>query len=314
MPYQILTDEDVGQHLTMNVAIRKMEDAFREMANGTLESPPRFSVPANEGALVFTAGAAKSLEKVIGFRVYDTFPYNSPEHQQLVVVYSADTGAFKGLVVGHAIGRLRTAAINGVAINYLARKKVKTLGVIGAGFQAEKHLEAALSVRNFENIQIFSRTQERLLAFTEKMSAQLGITFETKSSAEEVARNADVLLCTTNSRQPILKTEYLKKGAHISSIGPKAAEASELPSDIATLANVIVTDSKAQVQGYKKSYFLSASIIEERMHNLCDVITNPQLGRQADTDTTLFCSTGLAGTEVILANELLEIVGRKVRS
>ena len=60
MPYEILTDEDVAQHLTMSVAIRKMEDAFREMANGTLESPPRFSVPANEGALVMAKNITRT--------------------------------------------------------------------------------------------------------------------------------------------------------------------------------------------------------------------------------------------------------------
>ncbi len=311
MPYQILTDQDVAQYLTMPVAIQKMEIAFQEMANGTLEAPPRFRVNANEGALVFTVGAAKAIEKVIGFRVYDTFPYSSPEHQQLVVVYSAETGAFKGLVIGSAIGRLRTAAINGVAINYLAPKKVDTLGIIGAGFQAEKHLEAALAVRNFADIHIYSRTKARLLQFTEKMSQQLGIEFQIKDSAEAVARHADVLLCTTNSRRPILKTEWLKQGAHISSIGPKAANASELPADIASLANVIITDSKAQVEGYTKPYFLSKSIIKERMYNLCDLLDKPQLGRQNDSDTTLFCSTGLAGTEVVLANALLEIVGKE---
>ena len=158
--YLVLTDADVTEHLTMPVAVEKMEDAFRELAAGTLVAPPRFRVEAPKGALVFTAGAATGAEQAIGFRVYDTFPSSaSTDQTQLVAVFDSETGWFKGVVIGGAIGAMRTGAIGGVAVKHMARPDARVLAVVGAGLQARTQLRAAMAVRTFEQVFITSRTR-----------------------------------------------------------------------------------------------------------------------------------------------------------
>ncbi|CAN5853726.1 N/A [soil metagenome] len=303
-PYFILTDTDVAEHLTMSVAVAKMEDAFRELAAGTLAAPPRFRVEAPNGALVFTAGAAMGAEQAIGFRVYDTFSSAaSTEQTQLVVVFNSETGRFKGVVIGAVIGAMRTGAIGGVAIKYLARPDAQVLAVVGAGFQARTQIRAAMAVRSFKQVYVSSRTRSSAEKFRDEVVTEFGVPCEA-TDAQTAVQNADVVLCATTSRTPVLETAWLKAGTHINQVGPKGFGASELPASITDIATLIATDSVAQTRAYDKPHFVTD---ESRFVGLESVVVGDVPGRLHDDNITLFCSVGLAGTEVVLANHLLNL-------
>lgn len=256
-PYLVLTDIEVAEHLTMPVAVAKMEDAFRELAAGTLAAPPRFRVEAPKGALVFTAGAATGAEQAIGFRVYDIFPSAAATDQiQLVAVFDSETGRFKGVVIGGAIGAMRTGAIGGVAVKYMARPDARVLAVVGAGFQARTQIRAAMAVRSFEQVLVTSRTRSSAEALRDEVGAEFDIPCEV-TDAQTAVRHADVVLCATTSRTPVLETTWLKAGTHVNQVGPKGLGASELPSSIADVATVIATDSVAQTKAYKEPHFIT---------------------------------------------------------
>ncbi|WP_217996339.1 hypothetical protein, partial [Alicyclobacillus shizuokensis] len=78
----------------MKSIVSAIERTFEEQVNRTLVSPPRFRLETGQGDLVFTAGDATAFEKVIGFRVYDTYANDLDGHQQLVCVFDSDTGVF----------------------------------------------------------------------------------------------------------------------------------------------------------------------------------------------------------------------------
>lgn len=52
MSYQVLTDSDVLKFTQMEPVINAIERAFYEKANGSLVSPPRFSLETENGNLV----------------------------------------------------------------------------------------------------------------------------------------------------------------------------------------------------------------------------------------------------------------------
>ena len=301
MDYHILTDEHVHKLVTMRDAVTVMQAVFRTMANDKLVAPPRFRLdaPLGNGALVFTAGATP---QALGFRVYDTFPSPSGTEQvQLVAVFDGNTGNFRGAIVGSAIGAMRTAAIGGVAIDQMARQDAQTLVIIGAGFQARQQVQAALAVRDFEQVILYSRTRssaEKLQTFIKR---RFTVACEVVDSAEIATRQADVLICATNSRHPVFETAWIKAGTHISSIGPKARAGHELPDDIDTICTSVATDSLAQLNGY--DHFLQGRVT---IVGLDQIVAGKQIGRITDNAITLFCSVGLAGTEVMLADLVLQ--------
>ena len=292
--------------LSFERAVEAVESALRAQANEQLVAPPRFNVPTPDGALVFTAGAETFREHVIGFRAYDTFHNELAGHEQLTAVFDARTGVFKGLVIGKALGALRTAAINAVAVKHMARQQVGLLGVLGTGFQAGYHLEAALAVRDPKRVVVYSPNPDHRKRFAERMTAKLGRPVEAAAEAKAAVREADVLLCCTASPTPVFDAAWLRPGVHVNTIGPKFHDAHELPLEAAEGCHCLATDSLAQVEGFSKPFFLEGTPQRGRLVELCQIVAGKRAGRTANTDQTLFCSVGLAGTEVVIANEALK--------
>lgn len=299
--YHILTDEDVRQ-LPMETAVEVMEGAFREMAAGNLVAPPRFRVEGSKGDLVFTAGSTSGEEKVIGFRVYDTFPgtSTSAEQKQVVVVYSNEDARLKGLVIGRLLGSMRTGGIGGVAIKHLSRPESKVLGVVGAGYQTVTQVKAAFAVRDIERVQLYNRTRSRAEDFAEDIAAEHKVPVEVVDTAREAVEGADILLTVTSSHTPVIESAWLEPGVHINNIGPKLLSAHEMPLDIGEVCDLVVCDSIQQAAGFGEPFYLPPDTFTA----LDQIVVGKATGRPSPEARTLFVSVGLAGTEVILANAL----------
>ena len=303
--YHILSDDDIKHSLPMEKVIEAIEKSLRAKNAGQLIAPPRFSVEVDKGALVFTAGAETMDTHTIGFRVYDSFQSGAPERTQLVAVFDSQTGAFKGLCMGVMIGALRTAAINAVAIKYMSRPDVKRLGILGSGLQARIHFQAAVAVRQFDSAMVYSPTENHRRAFADELSHKTGTPIKALSSAEGVVRGADVLICASTSVAPIFDAGWLSPGTHINTIGPKLKDRHELPVEAARKSHRIATDSMQQVDGfdsYASPYFLQNTPERERMIELDELVAGKREGRSSPDEITLFCSVGLAGTEVVIAD------------
>ncbi|RMD59890.1 ornithine cyclodeaminase family protein [Candidatus Parcubacteria bacterium] len=209
--------------------------------------------------------------------------------------------------MGHLLGAIRTAAINAVALRHMARPDATSLGILGSGFQARVHLQAAMAVKAFERVIAYSPTPAHLKAFAEAMQRAIDLPLHVASSSEEVVRRADVLICATTSRTPVFDAAWLRPGTHVNTIGPKFAQGHEVPLEAARRAEVIVTDSLAQVDAYAETFFLKSTPERERMMELSEVVVGRQAGRLSQDGLTLFCSVGLAGTEVVVADALLSM-------
>ncbi|WP_206885876.1 ornithine cyclodeaminase family protein [Alicyclobacillus mali (ex Roth et al. 2021)] len=199
---RIIQDAEVRSLIDMVTAISVMERAFAMHARGDLHAPPRFHVENDRARLVFTAGTVGGDDGCMGFRVYPALGVNTPEGQQFVAIYGSD-GVLEGIVLGDTLGQMRTGAIGGVALKHMTRPDVRVLAVIGTGRQAETQLEAAVQVRPFEEIRVYSRDAEKRKAFARRMSQQLRRDIVVADEVERCVRGAHVVICATNSRTPV---------------------------------------------------------------------------------------------------------------
>lgn len=300
--YSILTDDQFSELVSMDAAVNAVRTAIGSHASGGLVAPARFSVEGEDGSLVFTAGVETDTVGVMGFRVYDTVP-DSPDANQLVVAYDGTTGALEGVIIGDQVGAVRTGAIGGVAIDELARPDAATLGVLGSGRQARTQLRAAATVRDVERVAVFSPTRENRERFAEEMGSKLGLDVEAVSSSQEAVRRVDVLITATTSREPVFDPDWIEPGVHINTVGPKFVDANEIDPAVAEASDVIATDSLAQVDGYHHAFFLADTPSRGDLVELGDLVSGETPGREQDDEVTLFCSVGLAGTEVVIAHE-----------
>ncbi|MDS7596844.1 ornithine cyclodeaminase family protein [Agrobacterium tumefaciens] len=300
----ILTDQDLSGGDIMPIAIEAVEAAMRKKALGELVAPPRHHVAfPGKGDLVFTVGGLVGDDAIAGFRVYDTFAGN--EHSQIVAVWSADTARLEGLVLGEKLGAIRTGAIGGVAIRHLSSEDARTVGIIGSGLQARTQLAAAAAVRRLSHARVFSRDDTNRHAFATEMKRQLDIDIQPAKTVEDTVADADIVICATSSTTPVIHAQSLKPGVHINTVGPKTVNAHELGKDVAAAASLIATDSPDQIRAYASPFFLAGTLDEQRIRGLSEIVAGQQTGRQSPDEVTLFCSTGLAGTDVAVAAALL---------
>ena len=306
---KILFDKDIEDFISYRQCIKIMEGVIKSKLEDNVVCPPRDWFYNQKGSMVFTKGELIR-EGVAGFRVTNTPRTGLPDCTQLTVTFDTYTGEMKGLVIGKLIGVYRTACINAVAIKHLSRKNASVLGVLGTGFQARHHALAALEVRDFKEVRIYSRNAENqngFIEFVKKKAAKTNLQIISANSPEEVVENCDVLICATNSSVPILKTASIKKGLHINGIGPKYKDRSELSLFTVQKADIISTDSIKQLYcpTGPGAVFWAEDIPKEKVVGLEYYMSN---FKRNENYITFFCSIGLSGTEVAFANWIIETV------
>jgi ornithine cyclodeaminase len=220
-----------------------------------------------------------------------------------VAVWNTTSAELEGVVLGERLGKLRTGAIGGVAVKYLSSPTARSIAVIGSGSQARTQLEAAAEVRSLTNVRVYSPDRSRREAFAAEMEQTLKLSVTPCSSAESAVQGAEIVIAATTSKTPVIRAEWLDAGAHVSTMGgPKTIHGGP---DVADRAELIVTDSPEQTHHYPASYFLEGTRHMARMVDLADVISGRVPVQQAGRGITLFCSVGLTGTEVLVAQALI---------
>ena len=293
-PPRILTDDDIRERLTPALAVDAARRALVDAAAGTLVAPPRRHAEVGDVELAFTIGGYAG--GIAGFRAYGTWAGDS---DQATLVWSA-AGELLGLVVGWELGARRTGALGAAAAGALARPGPADVAVVGSGRQAWTQLWALTAGVEIREVRVYSPTGDHRAAFAARAGAELGLDARAVGSPEDAVRGAGVVILATRSRTPVIEASWVAPGAHVTTVGPKAASASETPTELADLASVAVSDSPEQAVAYGQPFFTDRPLV-----HLGAVLDGRGPGRTGDDEVTLYCSTGLAGSEVVMAEALL---------
>lgn len=287
---RLLTDADVA-HFPRAQAVEAMRAAVLAAEVGELTAPARL----HTADLTFTVGGTTH---TFGFRAYHT--RDTPYDDQAVVVWDA-SGRVRGVVIGGALGPLRTSALGALATQTLANPGATHLGLIGSGRQAREHALTVASVRKLEAVTVYSRDPDRREMLADELRRE-GLLAISAASAQGVCEASDLLTLATNSSTPVIETAWINSGTHICTLGPKVRGRHEFPADLLERATLVVTDSLAQLGAYPGGHLFA----DEQVHSLGEYLEDMPV-RQS-TDITVFLSVGLAGTEMLLADALLNSV------
>ena len=299
----LFSDDDVAAALGAPVTVAAMRDALLAAHAGRLVAPPRASAPLGGGRMVLTAGHLTG--EWYGFRSYDTFGH--PESGQLVVLHDGRTGAVRAIAVGEELGSRRTGGLGGVAVDALARPDAATLGVVGSGRQAWTQVWSAAAVRPLREVTVHSRSAARREAFAARVRTELGVPARAVGSARAAVADRDVVVLATTSTTPVLDVADLAPGTHVNAVGFKQADRHEFGSDLLDAAEVLVTDSPAQAAAYAPPMLAAVEPYAGRLRDLGAVLAGAVPGRTGADQISVFCSTGLAGTEVFLLDRLVRV-------
>lgn len=295
-----LNEADVRQLLTMPLAIEAVEEAHRELSLANAVDVPRQRTRLPKTALHILQGALPGRD-AIGYKAYTS---NRSGVRFLIHVFSVSTGTLRIVLEANLLGMMRTGAASGVATRALARPDADVMGLFGAGWQAEGHLEAIAAVRPLRRVKVFARNAERLAAFCQKMSERLGIDVAAAASPEETVRDSAIVSTVTTSTSPLLDAQWLSPGTHINAAGSNSLIRREVGEDVLNSSSLIVVDSvetALKEAGDLLPALEKGRLSERQLVELGDVITGRHPGRATREEITLFESQGMAIQDIALA-------------
>jgi alanine dehydrogenase len=300
MPVLLLTEDDVRQLLTMEMALEAVELGLRKMALDEAHNIPRHRAQTDHAMLHLMGAAAKS----VGYFGYKAYATSKKGTNFTLGLYDGKTGELVALMQADYLGQVRTGAASGVATQLMARMDASEVGIFGSGKQARTQLQAVCKVRKISHVSVYSPNEERRVAFAAEMSKLCTTEVEPVPRPEMAAEDRDIVITATSSREPILRGEWLSEGTHINAIGSNFLGKAELDATAVRRCNSIVVDSKEQARMEAGDFVQpleEGSIHWANIHELGQVIIGRYTGRADPADVTLFKSLGIAIEDVAVA-------------
>lgn len=235
----VVSIDEQRELLGMHDVIAALESMYRELAAGTAVSRLRSDTicPAGDGVY-----GLKSMDGIVpsagvgAVRINSdivTWPTVNGHGRRvkvpaapggrwvgLILLFSISTGEPLGIVPDGFIQRMRVGGTSGLAVRSMARAEARVLGVLGSGWQAGGQVLGACAVRDFSEVLVHSPSSDNCRRFAEDMGKETGLPVRAVVSPLELMSRADVVLCATNSLQPVLHGSSVRPGQFLGCIRP----------------------------------------------------------------------------------------------
>jgi ornithine cyclodeaminase/alanine dehydrogenase-like protein (mu-crystallin family) len=285
-----LSREDVERLLDIDEMLEALGKALVAFSAGITIVPPRVGIRVSDVGLMGTMpGYIPGVALVV--KLVSVFPGNHhhalPSHQGLIALFDESDGTPLAVLDGTYITAIRTGGTAAVATRALARSDAKVLAILGAGVQGRSHLETFPRVRDFDEIQIASRDHAKAASLASRHPRA-----RVAGSFEEAVRGADVVACCTDAREPVIRREWLKHGAHVSSVGGTFGP--EI--DPATMAagHVFVEWRGAATNPPPAGAHELQGLDAGKLTEVGEVLAGTRSGRTSEAEITVYKSTGHA--------------------
>jgi len=301
--------------LDLKMAIEAVEKSLAAYKKGDILFPEKIVQIFNDDTQerINCLPATLLREKVCGVKWVSVFPPNPVLHglqnlSAVIILSEIEHGFPIAFMEGTLCSNIRVGAMGALAAKHLARPDSKSIGFIGSGEQAKMHLIAMKTVLpSLEECRIGAKTNEEEAQFIREMSPILAdMKFVAAGTNLQVAtEGADVIVTATSAQAPLLKAEWMKKGAFYSHVGGWEDEYA-----VAAQCDKIVCDDWDTVKHRTQTLsrmFKDGQLTDNDIHcNLVDIVTGAKPGRESQDERTYFNAVGLAYVDVGIAHAMYE--------
>ncbi|KIW60564.1 hypothetical protein PV05_00771 [Exophiala xenobiotica] len=290
----------VALEMTNDEILQAVEDALDAQGRGKTVIEPRVHlVPRDsaEGHFNVLRGVVNPLNaagvKIVGDFV-NNYKLGFPSEFAILNLFDPRTGVPLAIIDATTITDMRTGAMTAIGAKYLARKSSKILGHIGARGSSYWNIRLMDSIFHFDEIRLHSKRQESRQALGDRLSKELGKKVTVLDNWEDTIRGADIVVEASrlSEPEPLLKTEWIKKGALVMPYGTMSSVELSL-TDV--MSKVLVDD-----WGHER-------ITEESLYGeMGQVVCGQKPGRENDDETILFWHRGLSLSDIALGMAMLD--------
>lgn len=281
-----ISSPEIVKAVKIKPLVDAIEDAYVNLDKYVL-TPRIFSNTRDEGDCLLAGAVNLRTERQL-VRGSSYSPWRKPAVMGHFMLISYDTGDCLAVIDGTEIISFRTGAKAAVAAKFLAKKNSKTLGLIGIGASARIHAEAICSVLPIERILGYSRNARQWNDQLTYIKEHTGIEVELVDM-DTLKGNSDVIVLSTWTENPIIKTSDLHPGQLIISTAHAEEVSKDIPAKFGAFVDTIEA-AKGELGPVKLALADGAaeSIIKG---DLKDVIAG-KAGRKSDDEIVYFQSLG----------------------
>lgn len=299
---RVIEEAAIREVVSVADARRAVHGAFCALAGGGVIAPDEMAMKLEHGGELHVKGAYLG-GGVIAFKSA-TGGFPGGGNSGFTAVIDAHTGAPVAMLHdGGWLTEMRTAAASAVSARALGRPDATRLAILGGGIQAAFQVDAMRDAFTLESVAVWSRTPQTAQRFAEQNHA------EPVASVEAAVADADIVICCTPSREPLVSASMLAVGTHVIAMGADMTGKRELAADVLDRAAVICVDS-IDVAGRVGELQHAPNQIA-RAVELGDVLLGTSAGRSSDLDLTVTDLCGLGIQDAAMAQLVMDrIAGR----
>ena len=299
----LLSDADVRAVLAWRPAVDALRAAYATAGDDGARYPGR-SIARGDGSWLRVLPGVPGDGGLMGAKIIAAAP-RAGRVSYLIALFDQATTRLVALVDGNTVTGYRTAATSALAADLLAVPGPLTVGVLGSGFEAGKHLRAIAAIRDVTSARVYSPRAASRERFAAEF-ATAGFPVASAASAEEAVGGAALVICAARSRDesPILLGEWLAPGMTVVSVGSTVPEQREVDPGTIARAGVIVADVVGEVlhdTGDLIAARAAGTVADGRVASLADLVSGAFAGREDKEQIALYKSVGSAVQDLAVA-------------
>ncbi len=244
--------------------------------------------------------------RAMGMKWIGSFPANRgrglPRASALIILNCPETGIPVAVMDGTLISAMRTGAMTALGVRYLAPRKTRKIGMIGAGVQSRTQiLGLHTALPEVEEIALVNREPAKAEAVADECRQRWRAPVHAVETTDKALADADVALTVTTAHEPLMFARQIKPGALTVQLAGHECEFAVIQQ-----CRKIVTDDWDVV---KHRGIMTPAIMHEQglLHdrdihaNIGELILGIKPGRENDDERIHYAHMGMGVDDVALA-------------
>jgi ornithine cyclodeaminase len=295
-----LNSENILHTLSPNQLMDKVVDALLTYEKKEFVMPERLTVDCgNKNSLLLMPCQANGN---ISSKVITVFPTNKAKNKLVlngvVLLNDQETGEILALLDGKTLTAMRTGAVSGVSIRYLAADDATSVGLIGCGVQGFYQLLHACAARQIERINLFDISTVYMNTLAEKLKETFpDVSIGKSVSTKDLVNNSEIIIAATTAGSPVIENDpTLFKGKHCIAIGSFHQDVREYPDAIFSGDGKVWVDTDIAIEESGELFIpiQNGILSSEQVETLGHFIQSGVPINRETQSTTFFKSVGMA--------------------
>jgi len=307
-----LTQADVkATGLTMKDYIDILEQAHRDKSEKKITMPPKLNMQPDPDLFMIGLGCAVHTTGAAGIKWLAGCATNRekglPRFTGFVILNDLETGAPLCIMDATYVTAMRTAALSGLALRYLANKDSRVVGVYGCGMEGRTNLAAALcECPAIEEVYAWAPRRASVEEYVAEMQAEFPhVKIMASEDPEQVMRAADIFLgsspVTHGDEFKIVHGDWLKPGL---TAVPVNTESHLYDDAVERFDRVYIDDSWMYDFCRERGHYRT---LKSTPPEIGDLVTGKVPGRQSREERIITFTEGIGLNDVACGQRVYQI-------